>query len=153
MALKKGFYRQEGLDVRLKPADKDTDVVDEVVSGRAQYGVGTSGIIVERQEGKPIVVLGGIFQKVIKFARNSIQKRVKAFIRATILGWLYVIGSPEDTVELIAKEYPESALPDKLLLQLKSIIPSFLTQYKGVILISNWQPKRYISITRDVYVF
>ncbi|MFQ3574271.1 MAG: ABC transporter substrate-binding protein, partial [Thermodesulfovibrionales bacterium] len=63
IALKKGFYAEEGLDVRLKEANAHTNVVDEVVSGRAQYGIGTSGIIIDRQQGKPIVVLAVINQR------------------------------------------------------------------------------------------
>lgn len=37
------------------------DVVSEVVSGRAQYGVGNSSLLLARQQGKPVVALAAIF--------------------------------------------------------------------------------------------
>ncbi|HEX5709794.1 MAG TPA: diguanylate cyclase [Sulfuricurvum sp.] len=63
MAKEKGYYKEAGLDVTLLEADKKHPYpVEEVISGRAQYGVGNSGLINERSNGKPIVVLAAIFQ-------------------------------------------------------------------------------------------
>jgi len=61
-ALEKGFYREVGLDVRLVEADTTTDPAREVVEGHADFGVGTSALLLARQEGAPVVVLGVIFQ-------------------------------------------------------------------------------------------
>ena len=61
-AEKLGYYRQAGLDVRCEPGAPGVDVVSEVVSGKAQYGVGTSSLLLERAAGKPVVVLAVIFQ-------------------------------------------------------------------------------------------
>ena len=57
-----GYYREAGLDVRLEPAQPNINPVDEVVAGRAQFGVGTSSLLLARQAGKPVVVLAVIFQ-------------------------------------------------------------------------------------------
>lgn len=63
MAAHKGYYRDAGLNVRiLEVSDTNPHPVDEVVSGRAQYGIGNSGLINERLNGKPIVVLAALFQ-------------------------------------------------------------------------------------------
>ncbi|MDP3300579.1 MAG: diguanylate cyclase [Sulfuricurvum sp.] len=63
MAAHKGYYRDAGLKVRiLEVGDTNPHPVDEVVSGRAQYGVGNSGLINERQNGKPVVALAALFQ-------------------------------------------------------------------------------------------
>lgn len=63
MAEDQGYYRDAGLKVRiLEVSDANAHPVDEVVSGRAQYGIGNSGLINERQNGKPIVVLAALFQ-------------------------------------------------------------------------------------------
>lgn len=63
MAKEKGYYKDSGLDVTILEADKKhSNPVEEVVSGRAQYGVGNSGLINERSKGKPVVVLASIFQ-------------------------------------------------------------------------------------------
>ena len=57
-----GYYESAGLDVDLKPLQAGQDVVAEVVSGRANYGVGTSSLLLARQEGEPVVVLATVFQ-------------------------------------------------------------------------------------------
>jgi diguanylate cyclase (GGDEF)-like protein len=63
MAKEKGYYRDAGLDVTIVEANsKHPHPVEEVVSGRAQYGIGNSGLINERLNGKPIVVLAALFQ-------------------------------------------------------------------------------------------
>ncbi len=61
-AQEKGFYRETGLDVQLVEATPETDVVEEVVSGRAEFGVGTSALLLARQNGKPVIALAAIFQ-------------------------------------------------------------------------------------------
>ncbi|MDP3267151.1 MAG: diguanylate cyclase [Sulfuricurvum sp.] len=63
MAAYKGYYRDAGLHVRiLQVDDAHPHTVEEVVSGRAQYGIGNSGLINERQNGRPVVVLAALFQ-------------------------------------------------------------------------------------------
>ncbi|MGL4602660.1 MAG: ABC transporter substrate-binding protein, partial [Iodobacter sp.] len=61
-AVEQGYYQQAGLNVQLKPADPGVNLIDEVVSGRAQYGVGMSGLLLDRKAGKPVVALAVIFQ-------------------------------------------------------------------------------------------
>jgi signal transduction histidine kinase/ABC-type nitrate/sulfonate/bicarbonate transport system substrate-binding protein len=61
-ALEKGFYAEEGLDVSLREFDPGTGRVTPVLEGKAQYGVGDSGLLKRRAEGKPVVVLAQIFQ-------------------------------------------------------------------------------------------
>ncbi len=63
MAKEKGYYRDAGLDVSIKEANRlHSSPVEEVINGRAQYGIGNSGLINERANGKPVVVLASIFQ-------------------------------------------------------------------------------------------
>ncbi len=63
MAKEKGYYKEAGLDVTILEADnKHPYPVEEVVSGRAQYGIGNSGLVNERSNGKPVVVMASIFQ-------------------------------------------------------------------------------------------
>lgn len=61
-AAAKGYYRDAGLDVRIVEAGPAIDPVAEVVSGRAQYGVSNSALILARAQGKPVVALAVIFQ-------------------------------------------------------------------------------------------
>ena len=57
-----GYYDIAGLDVSIKSLSPGEDVIQEVASGRANYGSGTSGLLVARQDGAPVVVLAAIFQ-------------------------------------------------------------------------------------------
>ena len=61
-AVEKGFYREEGLDVRLHPGDPSHQPVEEVLSGHAQYAEGNSEVLYQRLRGKPLVALAAIFQ-------------------------------------------------------------------------------------------
>ncbi|TMP36504.1 ABC transporter substrate-binding protein [Pseudoalteromonas rubra] len=63
MAEKKGFYRQQGLNVKIVAADPDNpDEQFKVLSGQAQFGVTHSGILQQRLRGKPLVALAAVFQ-------------------------------------------------------------------------------------------
>lgn len=61
-ALEKGYYREAGLDVVLKEARPGYDEHEEVLSGRAHFGVANSSLILQRGRGRPVVVLASIFQ-------------------------------------------------------------------------------------------
>jgi diguanylate cyclase (GGDEF)-like protein len=61
-AVEKGFYAEEGLNVRLRTGAPDRQPVSEVLSGRAQYAEGNSEILLARLQGKPVVALAAIFQ-------------------------------------------------------------------------------------------
>lgn len=61
-AVEKGFYKDAGLEVEIIEGTPKTHTTEEVLSGRAQYGVGTSSLILERKAGKPVVVIANIFQ-------------------------------------------------------------------------------------------
>ncbi|MGB5444724.1 MAG: EAL domain-containing protein [Psychromonas sp.] len=61
-ALEKGFYQDEGIEVRLHNGDPDHQPVEEVLSGRAQYAAGNSEVLFQRLKGKPLVALAAIFQ-------------------------------------------------------------------------------------------
>lgn len=61
-AVAQGYYREAGLDVELREAIPGRDPALEVLEGRAQFGVGTSNIILLRAHGEPVVVLAVIYQ-------------------------------------------------------------------------------------------
>lgn len=62
MAIEKGFYREAGLDVELKPFQFGMIPSEEVVAGRADYGTGRSSLLIDRINGKPVVALAAILQ-------------------------------------------------------------------------------------------
>jgi signal transduction histidine kinase len=61
-AVEKGFYRDAGLDVKIREALPEQDTAREVTKGAADFGVGTSNLILLRSQGEPVVVLGVIYQ-------------------------------------------------------------------------------------------
>lgn len=61
-ALEKGYYREAGIDVTFLEATPGIDPLESVLTGQAQYGVGTSSLLLARKNGKPVVVLAAIFQ-------------------------------------------------------------------------------------------
>ncbi len=61
-ALAKGYYRDAGLDVTIAEGHTGDEPLDNVLSGASQFGVGSSGLLLARQAGKPVVALGVIFQ-------------------------------------------------------------------------------------------
>jgi len=61
-AEQQGYYKAAGLDVALREGGPGVDAVREAVEGRADFGVGTSALVVERHQGKPVVALGSLMQ-------------------------------------------------------------------------------------------
>ncbi|MCC5877711.1 MAG: ABC transporter substrate-binding protein, partial [Candidatus Sumerlaeia bacterium] len=61
-ALERGYYRDEGLDVEILEAVDDEDPVEVVTSGHAEFGIGTSELVLFRARGYPVVLLAPIFQ-------------------------------------------------------------------------------------------
>jgi len=61
-ALEKGYYREAGLDVSIQERAAEQDPVEMVASGRAEYGVTNSEILLHALQGRPLVVLAAIYQ-------------------------------------------------------------------------------------------
>ncbi len=62
-AIHKGYYERRGLHVELREYRDDMDVVEEVLSDRADYGVYHSAIVGARLEGKPVKLLANYFKR------------------------------------------------------------------------------------------
>lgn len=82
-----GFYKKAGLDVEIIEAGPEINPTEELLSGKANYAVGSSSVLLDRLSGKPIVVLAVIFQhspytiiakadKNIKSIHDLIDKKV-----------------------------------------------------------------------------
>ena len=57
-----GYYRDAGLDVEIIPSQPGSDPVQSVLQGRAEFGVGSTELLLLREKGLPLVVLAVIFQ-------------------------------------------------------------------------------------------
>nr|WP_294896267.1 ABC transporter substrate-binding protein [uncultured Pedobacter sp.] len=58
----KGYYADKGLDVTILPGGPGISPVDNVISGKADFGVFDPGILLKEHTGKPLVVLATIMQ-------------------------------------------------------------------------------------------
>ena len=61
-AVEKGFYRDAGFKVTIVEGKPERGSVEEVISGRANYGVARSELLLHRLHGRPVVALAVIFQ-------------------------------------------------------------------------------------------
>lgn len=61
-ALEKGFYEEAGLAVTLREATTNTDIVQTVIEGHADFGVGTSELMISYAKGLPVLMVAPIFQ-------------------------------------------------------------------------------------------
>lgn len=58
----KGYYRDAGLAVDILEGDPGVDTVSTVLSGKADFGIGTSSLVIDRHQGKPVVALAALMQ-------------------------------------------------------------------------------------------
>lgn len=61
-AKEKGFYEEEGLNVNLLELPEDKSVIEQVLKGKADYGVGGSGLVLSKIAGEPVLLVAQIFQ-------------------------------------------------------------------------------------------
>ncbi len=62
IAREKGYYADEGLDVTIHEFSPDTDLVGDVLSGKRQFAVGRSSILIDKARDRDIVALFAAFQ-------------------------------------------------------------------------------------------
>ena len=72
-----GYYKAAGLDIEIIPGRPGVDPVQQVLRGKAEFGVGGTDLMLVRQRGEPVVVLAVIFQHsplaFLTLKRNGLQ--------------------------------------------------------------------------------
>jgi ABC-type nitrate/sulfonate/bicarbonate transport system substrate-binding protein len=61
-ALQQGYYRAAGLDVDMRPGGPDIDAMKVVQTGKAEFGVCTTSVLLEKPQDPQVTVLGVIYQ-------------------------------------------------------------------------------------------
>jgi len=61
-AKEQGFYEEAGFDVTILERDMATSPVNDVLEKRATFGISDSSIVLQRMNGREVVVLSAIFQ-------------------------------------------------------------------------------------------
>jgi NitT/TauT family transport system substrate-binding protein len=63
-ALMKDYYKEAGLDMTIEPGGPKISAIQIVASGKAQFGMGQSDVVLQaREQGIPVVAIGAIFQR------------------------------------------------------------------------------------------
>jgi len=61
-AKEKGYYQAAGLDVEIIQGSPNDDSVQNILDGKAEFGVGSTELLLLREKGEPVVVLAVVFQ-------------------------------------------------------------------------------------------
>lgn len=112
----KGYFRDAGLTVDIVEGGPGIDTVAAVVSGTADFGVGTSSLVIDRHHGKPVVALATLMQHspIGLLARkangiNSVSDladrpvAVDAHSKDEIEAYLKASGLPANRLKLVAQ--------------------------------------------------
>ena len=62
MAKEKGFYEEVGIDVEIKEGTISQNTVESIIQEKTDYATGDTSLIVDRSEGKKVVLLAAILQ-------------------------------------------------------------------------------------------
>lgn len=115
-ALHKGFYEEEGLSVTLSEGGAERHTVDEVLGGRAHFGITSPALLLDRLGGKNVVALASVFQHspTIVLARkdSGIAIPVDLAGRSVMIGR---DGSPEILAMLRNEGLPKDSIKTLLL--------------------------------------
>ena len=87
----KGYYSEENINIKFSPGGTGINIMDEVTSGRAQFGViGAEKIIIARSEGKPVKAIATIYRRnpfvVVALPESGITKPVDLIGRTINIG-------------------------------------------------------------------
>lgn len=125
IARAKGYYRNAGLDVAIRPFRRGMSVEAEVLSGRAQFGVGRTSLLLAYADDQPVVAMAAIFQSspmvllvredsAIDSLKDLIGKRVMLThdqeTAASIQAMLTSQGISADTMHLVPHTFDPYAL-------------------------------------------
>jgi diguanylate cyclase (GGDEF)-like protein len=117
-AIAQGYYREEGLEVRLHQGAPGVTPVEEVLAGRAQYGESNSELLFERLNGQPLVALAAIFQH----SPSVLLARADAGVRTVhdLQGKRVMLMNAQTDADFLAMFRREGMNPNNIQLQSSS---------------------------------
>lgn len=62
IAKEKGYFQEENLDVNIKEFDFGINLLEDVLNSKSEYAVGKSSLIIDKLDGKEVVLLAAIYQ-------------------------------------------------------------------------------------------
>jgi PAS domain S-box-containing protein len=160
MAKEKGYYKDLGLDVKIKEFNFGDDITKDVESGKTTFGINYPSVILDKMNGSNIVLLNAIFQSsphVLVSLKSSGIKSIKDFKNkkikfhtnqmrvASISSMLYSQGIKYDDLQKVKYSYDINELIDKKV----DLVATFLSSKEIYTLINKnikfniWNPKDY----------
>jgi ABC-type nitrate/sulfonate/bicarbonate transport system substrate-binding protein len=118
-AVEKGFYKEVGINVEIKEPNNNTSPVEEVLEGKAQYGIGSSELIVEYMKGEPIVVLACIMQNSPSVLMVKASSKING--PKDLVGKIIEMDTDQSGIEIMAMLAKEGVRSD----QFKTIHSTF----------------------------
>ncbi|MDA0702796.1 MAG: ABC transporter substrate-binding protein [Proteobacteria bacterium] len=119
-----GYYRDAGLDVQIVEARPGEEPMLEVVEGRAEFGVGTTDLLLMRDKGVPGVVLADFFQHspvALMVRKDSGIRNIHELAKgrlmiephsAELIAYLTDEGISPDALELVEHDFDTASLID-----------------------------------------
>ena len=62
-AIEKGYYKDVGLDVKIKEFEDGLDITEDVINGKSTFGISSSSLILERLKEKPVILIASYFKQ------------------------------------------------------------------------------------------
>lgn len=116
IALEKGYYAEQGLNVELIAGGPHAlKPIDDVLSGRVDYAITGSGVVIDRMEGKPVVALAAIMQTspIVWITLKSSHIRIPH----DMAGRKLLIMPPPESAELLTMLESEGIRKEKINIQ------------------------------------
>ena len=102
VALEKGFYRDAGLDVEIRQGGPFIDAMVDVGSGKADFGVCASGVVLPQSGQNKAIVLGVIFQH--SAANILVPSRTRINALSELTGHRLMDASGSDDLAAMLKQ-------------------------------------------------
>jgi diguanylate cyclase (GGDEF)-like protein len=109
-----GYFRAAGLDVTIREGGPGVDTLREVMEGRADFGIGTSTLAVDRYRGAPVVALAALMQHspvgLLALRKSGIESvhdladrpvAVDPHNRDEVEAYLLAAGIPRERIRLV----------------------------------------------------
>lgn len=91
-AIEQGYFKEVGLDVELIEGGPTIQVTEKVTSGKAEFGIGNSSLLIDFNNGAEIVAVAALFQhspSIILARRDESLHTVKDLEGRTLMGEIH----------------------------------------------------------------
>ncbi|MDF3056626.1 MAG: sensory box protein [Rariglobus sp.] len=96
----RGYYAEEGLDVRIEAGRPGVSSINAVLNGVAQFGVSDSDVVLARLEGKPLVACAAVFQHSPLIVLSRADRNIRA--PADLAGTKVMMSDRQSSAQLWA---------------------------------------------------